>query len=89
MNDAHLTLTLDIEPDDTLGTLETVLATARRGGLQLDHLQFTLQPRGAAVQLAVSADESDRLDLFALRLGNLFGIRQVERVREITRMYIA
>ena len=89
MNDAHLTLTLDFEPDDTLGTLETVLATARRGGLQLDHLQFTVQPQGASMQLAVSADESDRLDLFALRVDNLYGIRHVERAHAIARMYVA
>lgn len=89
MNNAHLTLTLDLESDDTLGTLETVLATARRGGLQLDHLQFTLAPQGAAVHLAVCAEESDRLDLFALRLDNLLGVRSVQRARETARMHIA
>ena len=72
-------LTFLLEPASTLDTLEAILATARRGGLQLDALR--VQPEGAdnAVHMRVRGPDADMLDLFTLRLHNLMDVHAIER----------
>lgn len=67
-------LTFLLEPDNTLHALEAVLATARRGGLQLSALRLHRQGPDDAVFLRLHARDGDLLDLFFLRLDNIIGV---------------
>ena len=89
MNAAQLSLTIELECDDALGILENVLATARRGGLQLAQLRLQQRRDSASVELAVSAAEAEQLDLFAARLNNVIGVISLDRATAPSRMYIA
>ena len=74
----QLTVTFSIDPGDALGTLEAVLAIARRGGLQLGALELRSHAR-----LELRAPDPDLLDLFLARLHNQIG------VQELSRMHVA
>jgi hypothetical protein len=71
----QLTVTFSIDPGDTLGTLEAVLAIARRGGLQLGTLELRSQAR-----LELRAPDPDLLDLFLARLHKQIGVQELSRM---------
>lgn len=74
----HLSLRLDAA--DLFGTLEWVLATARRTGLALTHLHLPEEQAGTAprwLRLSATADEADRLDLFVRRVENGVDVLEV------------
>ncbi len=73
------TLTFCTDKDTTIDTLEAVLATARRGGLQLARLQMHARDAHDQVVLELIARDSDLLDLFVHRVRNLFGVYGIER----------
>jgi acetolactate synthase regulatory subunit len=73
------TLTFCTDKDTTIDTLEAVLATARRGGLQLARLQMHARGAHDQVVLELIARDSDLLDLFVHRVRNLFGVYSIER----------
>lgn len=77
MNPASLSLTFAIDPDEPAGTLEAVLAIARRGGVTLACASFTASGRDARARLRLSSSEPDRLDLFLARLHHVVGVSQV------------
>jgi len=62
-----LQLALRLDRADVFGSLEWVLANARRTGLSL--LQLNVVEPGHAVSLRCSAPASDLLHLFARRVG--------------------
>jgi acetolactate synthase regulatory subunit len=74
MNSATLTTTFDIATDEPAGTLEAVLAIARRGGVQLAALHFAAAGHERRAILTLASDEPDRLDLFLTRLHNVIGV---------------
>lgn len=73
----HLSLRLD--PADLFGTLEWVLATARRTGLALSQLHLPDSEPGTPrwVRLSATAQECDRLDLFLRRVENGVDVLEV------------
>lgn len=77
MTSATLSLTFAIDQDEPAGTLEMVLATARRGGVTLAGLNFTDIGRHARARLLLASDEADRLDLFLARLHNIIGVSSI------------
>ncbi len=70
MNDHLLPITFSLDQDCPIGTLEAVLAVARRGNVRL----VSLRLHGNAVALEVDADERDWLHLFGARLHNVIGV---------------
>ena len=78
MNSPHLLLRFDIDPGDAFGTLEAVLAMARRGGLALERLATHAQSRQHHVQLGLGAADADLLHLFLARLGNQIGVSAID-----------
>lgn len=78
MNSSHLLLRFDIDPGDTFGTLESVLAMARRGGLELERLATQTQGRQHHVRLGLGAADADLLHLFLARLGNQIGVSAID-----------
>jgi hypothetical protein len=75
-----LRVALRLDHADLFGTLEWVLATARRTGLTLDHLHLPDgQPGGTPrwLHLAATASEADRLDLFMRRVENGVDVLEV------------
>lgn len=77
MNSATLSLSFSIGPDDPLGTLEMVLATARRGGVSLSNMHVRNTACSLHIGLLLNAPERERLELFALRLNNLIEVSHV------------
>jgi hypothetical protein len=59
---------------DAIGTLEGVLATARRGGAELRNLRAGLGTHGFEVRMRLAAADADVLALCRTRLQNLVGI---------------
>lgn len=80
-------LTLTLEHPDTLDTLEAVLATARRGGLELHALHLVRHAHDTAVALAIGTNDADRIDLFKHRLRNIIGVLDVLD-HPVERLYI-
>lgn len=78
MNSPHLLLRFDIDPGDAFGTLESVLAIARRGGLALERMATQVQGRQHQVQLGLGAADPDLLHLFLARLGNQIGVSAID-----------
>ena len=74
MNSDHLSLSFQMEKDDTLATLETVFATARRGNVRVTELQLSSPEPDDRVFMALSAENQDLLDLFLARLHNIIGV---------------
>ncbi len=74
MDTTTFSLTFSIARCDPMGTLEAVLATARRGGIELVSLTFAEGSHTDTAAMRVRSDEADRLELFLLRLGNLFDV---------------
>jgi hypothetical protein len=75
-----LRLALRLDPADLFGTLEWVLATARRTGLTLAHLHLPDSQSGGTprwLRLAATASEADRLDLFMRRVENGVDVLEV------------
>ena len=62
------------------GTLEAVLACARRGGIELSGLHASRAVRCVEVRLHVQAGDDDALRLFATRLGSLNDVMDLETV---------
>ncbi len=79
MTSAYLPLTFCLDPDSAIDTLEAVLAIARRGGLQLSSLNLHARQTDQQVSLELLGADADMLDLFERRLGNLFGVFNIER----------
>jgi hypothetical protein len=80
-----LTVTFFIDPDDSLGTLEAVLAIARRGGLQLAALELHVRAR-----LDLHAPDPDLLDLFLARLHRQIGVDAIASTTQgLSRMHVA
>ncbi len=79
MTSAHLPLAFCLDPDYAIDTLEAVLATARRGGLQLTSLNVHCRQTEQQVYLELRGDDANMLELFERRLGNLFGVFNIER----------
>lgn len=77
MTSPTLSLSFCIGPDDPLGTLENVLATARRGGLALSSLHVRNRAQALQVGLLLAGPDSERLALFAHRLRNLHEVHDV------------
>lgn len=73
-------LTFLLEPDSSLHTLEAILATARRGGLQLGALRLHREGRDNAVYLRLCAADASLLELFSLRLDNIIGVHEICRL---------
>jgi acetolactate synthase regulatory subunit len=61
------------------GTLESVLACARRGGVELSGLHASRATRCIEVRLHVHAGD-DALRLFATRLGSLIDVMDLQTV---------
>ena len=80
--DLH-TLTFAIDPQAAFDTLEAVLATARRGGLDLSSLYI----EAATAEMTVRTTEPDRFALFRARVDNLAGILHSEE--KVARMHVA
>jgi hypothetical protein len=59
---------------DTIGTLESALATARRGGTELCNLRAGLGTHGLEVWMRLRAADADVLALCRTRLQNIVGI---------------
>ncbi|MES2902465.1 MAG: hypothetical protein V4723_22245 [Pseudomonadota bacterium] len=74
MHSHHLSLSFRIETKDTLATLETVFATARRGNVALAGLQLRHPDAEHEIVMDVTAHESEWLDLFLARLHNIIGV---------------
>jgi hypothetical protein len=70
MNPPNLFLTVHLADDDPLGAIEAVLATARRGGIDLLRMELA----AGTLALHLCAADTERLDLFTARLDNLIGI---------------
>lgn len=77
MNPASLSLTFAVDQDEPAGTLEAVLAIARRGGVTLASMDFADTGKQARASLRLTSDEPDRLDLFLTRLHNVIGVSQL------------
>ncbi|MCE3606024.1 hypothetical protein LXA47_20790 [Massilia sp. P8910] len=90
MNDSHLPLRFSVPRTTTLDTLETVLAIARRGGLQLAALELDSRGADDTIFLKLRAPDTDLLDLFMARLYNVIGITDICPLYEkVTRMHVA
>ena len=74
MTYTHLSLRFSIDPDSSFDTLETVLAIARRIGLQLVHLELRA---GARACVELRAADADPLALFCARLHNVIGVDEI------------
>ncbi len=83
MNTHHLTLTFFTEADEALATLESVLATARRGNVAITRFQMEPARHDQELWLDASASEPELLDLFVARLSNIIGLHDC-RVAEKT-----
>lgn len=77
MNSPTLSLSFSVARHDTLGTLETVLSIARRGGLQLAGMTLHESRPFDVATMTLRADDSDRLDLFVRRLGNVIDVSNI------------
>jgi acetolactate synthase regulatory subunit len=73
----HLPLSFCIEKECPIGTLEAVLATARRGGLQLVSLTMQQGDGRESVALELAATDRDLLDLFCRRLENIVDVSAI------------
>jgi hypothetical protein len=62
---------------DTLGALESALATVRRGGAELCNLRAGLGTCGLEVWMRLRAADADALALCRTRLQNIIGIVDV------------
>ena len=62
------------------GTLEAVLACARRGGIELSGLHASRATRCIEIRLHVHAGDDDALRLFATRLGSLNDVMDLQTV---------
>lgn len=80
MTCARLPLTFCIDKDSPIDTLEAVLAIARRGRLRLSNLHLQAGDTGDLVRMELLADGGEPLDLFELRLRNLYGVFDIERL---------
>ncbi len=69
MTEASLQLSLRLDPADTFGAMEWVLANARRTGLALRECHVVSAVQSLA-RLTVTSNEADLLHLFVRRLGN-------------------
>ena len=69
-----------IEPDAAIATLECVLATIRRLGLELRSLRSTGSARGLEVQVRLAGEDEDALTLCRMRLHNLVGILSIREM---------
>jgi acetolactate synthase regulatory subunit len=78
MNDSLLPLSFSVEKDHTLGTMEAVLAIARRGGLRLGAMQLRSREADDRIYLELLAPEPDLLNLFMARLQNQVGVDSIE-----------
>ena len=65
-----LYLTVHLAGDDPLGAIEAVLATARRGGIDLLWMELA----AGKLALHLRAADAERLELFTARLDNLIGV---------------
>lgn len=83
------TLRFGIEPGDTLGTLENVLAVLRRLGITLCSLRTSSSNAsnannsanpGLDVQLRLAAPEPDALLLCRMRLHNMVGVLAIREI---------
>lgn len=77
MNPASLSLSFAVDQDQACGTLEAVLAIARRGGVTLARMDYADIGKHARASVRLTSEEPDRLDLFLTRLHNVIGISQV------------
>ena len=77
MDTAHLPLSFSLSSNDTLDTLEAVLAIARRGNVRLGALNVTAHAHGDEVFLELQAGEADLLALFLARLRNLYCVDNI------------
>lgn len=82
-----LSLSFSIGPEDPLGTLENVLATARRGGLALANMHVRNGSAGLHVAMLLAAPDRDRLDLFAHRLHNLYEVGNVNCHEDVSDIF--
>lgn len=69
-----------IEADAAIATLETVLSTVRRLGIELDSLRTNTGGNGMDVQLRLSAADEDALTLCRMRLHNVIGILTIREM---------
>ncbi len=74
MHSHHLSLSFRLETEDTLATLETVFATARRGNVGLTRLQLRHPDGEHEIVMDLTAREPEWLDLFLTRLHNIIGV---------------
>ena len=80
MNTTYKNYRFCIEPDDPIATLEVVLATVRRLGIELCGLRTSAGPQGLDVQLKLAAPEEDPLTLCRMRLNNVVGILSIREM---------
>ena len=72
-----LPLTFCVEKECPIGTLEAVLATARRGGLHLVSLHVQQGDFTDMVAIELGATERHLLDLFYRRLENIVNVSAI------------
>jgi acetolactate synthase regulatory subunit len=70
-----------IEPDAPIATLESVLATVRRLGIDLLCLRSNGNARGMEVQIRLAAADEEALDLCRKRLHNMIGVLAIRELR--------
>ena len=69
-----------IEADTAIATLECVLATVRRLGIELVSLRTSIGGNGMDVQLRLSSDDEDALILCRMRLHNMIGVLTIREM---------
>jgi hypothetical protein len=75
--------------DDSIGTLEGALATARRVGAELRNLRAGLGTHGLEVWMRLAAADTDALALCRTRLQNLVGVVDVTDIPQTTSLTAA
>lgn len=77
MNTEQKTFRLRLEPAAAMDAMEAVLATLRRGGVQLHALRMAPGVHGMNVEMQVAAEGEDALVLCRMRLCNLIGVLKI------------
>jgi len=77
MDTQQKTFRLRLDRATAMDALEAVLATLRRGGVQLQALRMAPGVHGMNVDLDVAAEGEDALVLCRMRLCNLIGVLKI------------
>ncbi len=77
MNTEHRTFRLRLDRCSAMDAAEAVLATLRRGGVQLHAMRMAPGVHGMNLDLDVAAEGEDALVLARMRLCNLIGVLKI------------